>query len=77
MFRNLYKIPTDVDILHVNLVICFAKFNFSSTVTPKYFTDLVTETGLLLRNISIIGIGLVILGGNINAEDFLGLTVIL
>ena len=77
MFRNLDKIPTDLDILHVNLVICSAKFNFSSIVMPKYFTDLVTETGLLLKSISKVRIGLVILGGNINAEDFLGLAVIL
>ena len=77
MFRNFDNIPTDLDIFHVNLVICSAKFTFSSIVMPKYFTDLVTETGLLLRSVSIVGIGLVILGGNINAEDFLGLTVIL
>ena len=38
----------------------------------KYFTDLVTETGLLLKSISIVGIGLVILVGIINAEDFSG-----
>ena len=63
MFRNLDKIPTDLDILHVNLVICSAKFNFLSIVMTKYFTDLVTETGLLLKSISIVGIGLVILGG--------------
>ena len=44
---------------------------------PKYFTDLVTETGLLLKSISIFGTGLVILWGNINDEDFLGSTVIL
>ena len=43
----------------------------------KFFTDLLTETGLLLKSILIVGIGLVILGGNINAEDFLRLTVIL
>ena len=77
MFCNLDKILTDLDILHANLVICSAKFNFSLIVTPKYFTDLVTETGLLLKSISGVGIGLVILGGNINAEDFFGLTVIL
>ena len=44
---------------------------------PKYFTDLVTETELLLKSNSSVRIGLVILGGNINAKDFLGLTVIL
>ena len=71
MFRNLDKIPTDLDILHVNLIVCSAEFNFSSIVMPKYFTDLVTETELLLKSISGVGIGLVILGGNINA-DFLG-----
>ena len=76
MIRNLDKIPTDLDILHVNLVIRSAKFNFSSIVKPRYFADLLPETGLLLKSISIDGIGLVILGGNINAEDFLELTVI-
>ena len=44
---------------------------------PKYFTDLLTETGFLLKSISIVWIGLIILGVNINAEDFLGLAVIL
>ena len=44
---------------------------------PKYFTDLLMETGSLLKKISIAGMRLVILGGNINAEDFLGLTFIL
>ena len=44
---------------------------------PKYFTDLLIETGFLLKSISIVWIGLVILGGNINANDFLGLIVIL
>ena len=44
---------------------------------PIYFTDLLTKTGFLLKSISIVWIGLVILGVNINAEDFLGLAVIL
>ena len=39
--------------------------------------DSLTKTGLLLKSISIVGIGLVILGANINAEDFLGLNVML
>ena len=72
MFRNLAKIPTGLDILHVNLIIRYAKFNFSSIVMPKYFTDLLTETGFLLKSISIVWIGLVILGDNNNAEDFGG-----
>ena len=62
--------PTDLDILHVNLVIFSAKFNFSSIVMPKYFTDLVTETGLLLKSISIFGIGLVILGALLTLKIF-------
>ena len=61
MFRNLAKIPTDLDILHVNLIIRSAKFNFSAIVMPKKFTDLLTENGFLLKRISIVGIGLVIL----------------
>ena len=73
MFCNLAKIPTDLDILHVNLIILSAKFNFSSIVMPKYFTNLLTETGFLLKSISIAWIGLVILGGSNNAEDFGGL----
>ena len=72
MFRNLAKIPTDLDILHDNLIIRFAKFKFSSIAMPKYFTDLLTETELLLKSISIVGIGSVILGGNNNAKDFGG-----
>ena len=56
MFLNLDKIPTDLDILHVVLIICSAKFKFSSIVMPIYFTDLLTETGFLLKNISIIWI---------------------
>ena len=77
MFLNLDNIPTDLDILHVNFIICSAKFSFSSIVMLIYFTDLLTETGFLLKSISIVWIGLVILGGNINAEDFLRLAVIL
>ena len=72
MFRYLAKIPTDLDILHDNLIIRSAKFNFSSIVMPKYFSDLLTETGLLLKSISIVGIGSVILGGNNNAGHFGG-----
>ena len=72
MLRNLSKIPTDLDILHVNLIIRSAKFNFSSIVMSKYFTDLLTEIGLLLKSISVVGIGWVILGGNNNAEGFGG-----
>ena len=34
------------------------------------------ETRSLLESISIVGMGLVILGGNINAEDFFGLTFV-
>ena len=74
MFRNLDNLPTNLDILHINLVICSAQFNFISIVMPKYFADLLTENGLLLKSILTFGIGLVILGGNINGEDFLGLT---
>ena len=77
MFLSLDKIPTDLDILYVNVIICSAKFNFLSIVMPLYFTDLLTETGFLLKSISIVWIGLVILGVNVNAEDFLGLAVIL
>ena len=77
MFLSLDKIPTDLDIFHVNVIICSAKFNFSSIVMPIYFTDLLTETGFLLKSISIVWIELVILGVNINAEDFSGLAVIL
>ena len=44
---------------------------------PLYFTDLLTKNGFLLKSISIVWIELVILGVNINAEDFLGLAVIL
>ena len=72
MFRNLAKIPTGLDILHVNLIISSAKFNFSSIVMPKYFTDLLTETGFLLKSILIVWIELIILGGSNNAEDFGG-----
>ena len=43
MFRNLAKIPTDLDILLVNLIIRSAKFKFSSIVMPKYFADLLME----------------------------------
>ena len=75
MFRNLDNIATDLDILLVNLVMCSAKFNFSSIVMRKHFTALLTETGLLLISISIVLIGLLIWRGNINAENFLGLTV--
>ena len=45
MLRNLDKISTDLDILHVNLIICSANSHFLSIVMPKYFTDLLTETG--------------------------------
>ena len=45
---------------------------------PIHFTDLLTETGFLLKSNSIVvWIGLVILGGNINAEAILELAVIL
>ena len=50
MLSNLDKIPIDLDILRVNLITCAAKFSFSSIVMPKYFTDLLTETGLLLKS---------------------------
>ena len=46
MFCNLGKIPTDLDILQVNLIKWFAKFNVSSTSQCPSFTDLSTETGL-------------------------------
>ena len=46
MLRNFDTIPTALDILHVNLITCYAKFNFSSIVTPKHFADLLIETGL-------------------------------
>ena len=77
MFRNLDNIFTDLNILHVNLAICSAKHIFSSIAMPKYFTYLLTETGLLLKSILIVKIEMVILGGNINVEDFLQLTAIL
>ena len=48
MFRNLDKIPLDLDIIHVNLIIRSTKFNFSSIVMPNYFTDLLTESGLII-----------------------------
>ena len=47
MSSILDKIPADLDILRVNLIICSAKFKLLSIVMPKYFTDLVTETELL------------------------------
>ena len=56
MLRNLAKIPTNLDILHVNVIVCSAKFNFSSIVMPKYFTDSLTETGFLLKSILIVWI---------------------
>ena len=68
MFRNLAKIPTDLDILPDNLIIRSAKFSFSSIVMPKYFTYLLTETGLLLKSLSIVGIGLVILEATITLK---------
>ena len=40
-------------------------FNFLSIVMPKYFIDILMETGLLVKNVSIFGIGLVILGGQL------------
>ena len=70
MFHNLDKIPADLDILHVNLTIFSAKFNFSLIVLPKYFADLLTETGLLLRTISIVGVELKILGAILTLKIF-------
>ena len=55
-FPNFDKILTDLDISHVNVVICSAKFNFSSIIMTKYFTDLWPETGILLKIILMIGI---------------------
>ena len=55
MFCNLDKISTDLDILHAGLIICSAKFSLSSIEMPKYFTDLLTETGLLLKSNLIVG----------------------
>ena len=75
MFRNFVKIPSDLDILRLNLIICSAMFNFSTIVMPKFIANLLTETGLWLKSTSIAGIGLVTFGGNINAEDFLEITV--
>ena len=60
MFRNSAKIPTGLDGLHVNLIIRSVKFSFSSIVMLKCFTDLLTETGFLLKSISIVWIELVI-----------------
>ena len=40
----------DLNILHVTLIICSAKFNISSIVLPQYFTGLLAETGLLLKS---------------------------
>ena len=77
MLLNLDKMPTSIDILLVNLMICSARFSFSSSVMPKYFTDLLMETGSFLNSISIVCMGLVILESNIKVEDFLGLTIIL
>ena len=56
MFRDLEKISRNLDILHVNLIICSANFHFLSIVMPDNFTDLLTETGLLLKSISIVEI---------------------
>jgi len=44
---------------------------------PRYFTDSLMETELFRKNISKFGIGLIILGGNITANEFFGYTVIL
>ena len=40
----------DRNILHVTLIICCAKLNFSSIVMPQYFTGLLAETALLLKS---------------------------
>ena len=56
---------------------CLSKLSFESSVMPKYFTESLVSTVLLLKVTSIIKEGLEILGGIIKLDDFSGLTVIL
>ena len=77
MRRSFDKIPTDLDIFFVQMLICLSKIRLASIVTPKYFTNSLMETRLLCKNTSISGIMLVVLGGIIKTEYFWGLIVIL
>ena len=78
MFHSFDKILTDLEILLIKLIIqniiCSAKFNFSSVVMPNYFTDgNWTIVEKYLDRWDRIGD----FGGNIDTEDFSGLTIVL
>ena len=75
--RSLDKIPTDLDNLEAKMLQCLPKLIFESSVMPKYFTESLVSTVLLLIVTSMFGEGLEILGGIIKIDDFCGLTVIL
>ena len=56
---------------------CLSNLIFASSVMPKYFTEALVGTALLLKATSIFRKGSEILGRVIKIDDFCGLTVIL
>ena len=74
-WRNLEIIPTALEILCSMEEICLSNFRRLSIVTPKYLALLLMRIDELFNERSIVGGGLLSLGGIIRALDLEGFTV--
>ena len=74
-WRNLEIIPTALEILCLMEEICLSNFRRLSIVTPKYLALFLTRIDELFNKRSIVGGGLLSLGGIIRAIDLEGFTV--
>ena len=73
-WRSLEIIPTALEIL-CSMEMCLSNFRRLSIVTPKYLALLPMRIGELFNERSIMGGGLLSLGGIIRALDLEGFTV--
>ena len=71
-WRSLEIIPTALEILCSMGEICLSNFRRLSVVTPKYLALLLMRIDELFNERSIVGGGLLSLGGIIKALDFEG-----
>ena len=73
-WRSLEIIPTALEILCSMEEMCLSNFRRLSTVTPKYLVLLLMRMDELFNERSIVGGGLLSLGGIIRALDLEGFT---
>ena len=71
-WRSLEIIPTALEILRSMEEMCMSNFRRLSIVTPKYLALLLMKIDELFNERSIMGGGLLSLGGIIRALDFVG-----